>query len=114
MLKGVLCEVCDIDGLPQAALLSAVSLIKPWSLFIIGHLCDAMPKPDQLTRDAGIQALSFNGPANLDGDAEFLGWAREAERSANRVPRSAMIYDCSARRTTMAGMMGATRASVGS
>lgn len=113
VLKGVLCEVCDIEGVPQVALLSAVSLIKPWSLFVIGHLCDAMPRPEAGMKDAGIQALSFNCPINLDGDAEFLGWAREAVRSANKVTRSAMIYGCTARRMAMAGMMGATHASVG-
>jgi hypothetical protein len=113
VLKGVLCEVCDIEGVPQVALLSAVSLIKPWSLFVIGHLSDAMPKSQPGMKEAGLQALSFTCPVNLDSDAEFLGWAREAIRSANRVTRSAMVYGCTARRLAMAGMMGATHASVG-
>ena len=112
MLKGVLCEVCDIEGVPQVALLSAVSLIRPWSLFVIGHLTNAMPKADAGMKDAGLQALSFNCPVNLDGDAEFLGWSREAVRSAHKATRTTMIYGCTPRRIAMAGLMGATHGSL--
>jgi hypothetical protein len=113
VLRGVLCEVCDIEGVPQVALLSAVSLIRPWSLFVIGHLSDAMPRAESGMKEAGLQALSFTCPRNLDGDAEFLGWAREAIRSAHKVTRSTMIYGCSPKRIALAGLMGATHASVG-
>jgi hypothetical protein len=112
VLTGVLCEVCDIEGVPQVALLSAVSLIRPWSLFVIGHLSDAMPRAESGMKEAGLQALSFTCPLNLDGDAEFLGWVREAIRSAHKVTRSTMVYGCSPRRIAMAGLMGATHASV--
>jgi hypothetical protein len=112
VLRGVLCEVCDIEGVPQVALLTAVSLIRPWSLMVIGHLSDAMPRADSGMKEAGLQAMSFTCPLNLDGDAEFLGWAREAIRSAQKVSRSTMVYGCTARRLAMAGLMGATHASV--
>lgn len=113
VVAGVICEVCDIEDVPQGPLLSAVSLIKPWSVFVIGHLKDDIPRAMPIMRDAGIQAISVDCPPQIEGDTEFLGWAREALRSANRVSKTVMIYGCTPMRMAMAGLMGATHASVG-
>lgn len=113
VLAGVICEVCDIEDVPQGPLLAAVSLIRPSSVFVIGHLFDEAPRAAPYMRDAGIQAVSMTCPAHIDGDAEFLGWAKDAIRAANRVSRSAMVYGCSPKRIALAGLMGASHASVG-
>jgi len=113
VLAGVICEVCDIEDVPQGPLLSAVSLIRPWSVFVIGHLFDETPRAASYMRDAGIQAVSMTCPTHIDGDAEFLGWAKDAIRAANRVSRSAMVYGCTPKRIALAGLMGASHASVG-
>ena len=36
--RGLICEVCDIEGVPPSALLAAISLIRPFSLFMVGAL----------------------------------------------------------------------------
>ncbi len=113
VMAGVICEVCDIEDVPQGPLLSAVSLIKPWSVLVIGNLPEDPARATPVMRDAGIQAISVNCPANLDGDAEFLGWARDAIKAATRVSKTVMVYGCTPRRLGMAGLMGATHASVG-
>lgn len=114
VLTGVICEVCDIEDVPQGPLLAAVSLIKPWSVFVVGHLYDEVPRATSQMRDAGLQAISMTCPSHIDGDAEFLGWARDAIKAANKVSRSAMIYGCTPKRIAMAGLMGASHASVAS
>lgn len=113
VLKGVICEVCDIENVPQAPLLSAVSFIKPASLFVIGHLTGLAPHVSPNLRETGLQALSFTVPSMLAGDAEFLGWTREVIKSARRVSKTVMIYGCpNPRRLAMAGLMEATHASL--
>ena len=57
--------------------------------------------------------MAFTCPAGLEGDAEFLGWLRDASVSARKVARSVMVYGCSPHRVAMAGLLGATHASVG-
>jgi hypothetical protein len=113
VLAGVICEVCDIEDVPQAPLLAAVSMIRPWSVFTMGHLYDDTPRATPMMRDAGLQAISMSCPPLVDGDAEFLGWAKDAMRAANRVSKTVMIYGCSPRRMAMASLMGATHVSVG-
>ena len=112
VFAGVICEVCDIEDVPQAPLLAAVSLIRPWSVFAVGHLYGDNTKATPLMRDAGIQAISVTCPSLIEGDAEFLGWARDAVKAGNRVSKTVMIYGCSPRRMAMAGLMGATHVSV--
>jgi hypothetical protein len=75
VVKGVLCEVLHIEGVPQVALLSAVSMIKPWSLLVVGHLSDVRAASGAM-KEAGLQALSINRPNAIEGDAEFVSWLR--------------------------------------
>lgn len=106
---GVIGEVCDIEGAPEHVLVRAVSLIKPYCLFVAGHLADEKPRANPAMKAAGIQATSFTCPDQIDGDAQFLGWLRAALRAARRIGRSAMVYGCaSPRRLALAGLLGAT------
>jgi hypothetical protein len=62
---------------------------------------------------AGIQVLSFTVPPAMESDAEFIGWLSPALRGARRVGRSVMVYGChSQRRMALAGVLGATHASL--
>ncbi len=113
VLRGVICEICDIEDVPQGPLLSAISLIKPASLLVVGHLSGDTPRVTSSFRDNGLQAISVTCPCALSGDAEFLGWARETIKSVRRVTRSVMVYGCDTpRRLAMAGLMEATHASM--
>jgi hypothetical protein len=110
---GVICEVCDIEDVPQATLLSAISLIRPSTLLIIGHLFGDRPRAASGLKEAGLQAISVTCPQNIQGDAEFLGWARDTMKTVRKVSRSVIIYGCdSPRRLAMAGLMEASHASL--
>lgn len=110
---GVICEICDIEGVPQAGLTEAIALIKPHCMFAIGRLLGA---PDQglgNLRDVGLHALSFEAPQGIFGDSEFLAWAKLAIGAAKRVAKSVMIYRlASARQAGIAGLLGASHASL--
>ena len=110
---GVICEVCDIEGVPQTALLSATSLIKPYCMFLIGCLSAPPEQGLDNLRGAGLQALSLEAPAAMTGDAEFLRWAKGAIAAAKRIAKSVVIYRLgSARHAGMAALLGASHASM--
>ena len=110
--KGVICEVYGIETVPQVALLSAVSLIKPRTLFVVGHLTDDPPTAPPSLKEAGLQALSIDCPRDLGGDAEFIGWLRAALSSLHRATKTVMVYGCETpRRAAMAALLGASHAS---
>ena len=110
---GVICEVCDIEAVPQAALIEATSLIRPYCMFLTGHLAGAPDAALANLRDTGLHALSFEAPRGIEGDAEFLGWAKASVRLAKRVARSVLIYRvASNRHAGLAAMVGATHVSL--
>lgn len=112
--RGVICEVCDIEGAPQGALSAAVSLIRPFSLFVVGRLSSTPPSPATVAqlKDTGLQALSLECPRR-QGETEFIQWAEAAIHAARRATKSVLVYKTdSARYACLAGLMGATHASV--
>jgi hypothetical protein len=109
---GVICEICDSDGVPPGALLTAASLVKPFALLVVGALNQPSPNVVTRLRDAGLQALSFECPPNL-GEAEFIGWATAAIRAAKAGARSVLVYKvASPARGAALASMGATHMSL--
>jgi hypothetical protein len=108
---GVICEVCDIEGVPQAALMTATSLIRPYCMFASGGLSAAPDHGVGNLRDARLRAVSFEAPEAIVSDAEFFGWAKRSIRAAKQVARSVMIYRiASLRHAGIAGLLGASHA----
>jgi len=109
---GVIVEVCDIEGVPQAALLEATSLIRPYCIFLIGRLNDAPYNALGNLQNAGLSGVSFDAP-QIVGDAEFMGWTKAAVHAAKRVAKSVIIYRLgSTRQAGMAALLGASHASL--
>jgi hypothetical protein len=111
---GVICEICDVEGVPQSALLSATSLVKPFSLLVVARVGVPAPHTINPLREAGLQAMSFECPSGME-DAEFIGWAGSAIRAAKAIARSVLVYGASspARAGTLASL-GATHVSLAS
>lgn len=110
---GVICEIYDIEGIGEGPLAAATALVKPWSLFVVGHLAEETPRATAAMKAAGVQVLSFTAPRAMESDAEFISWLSPALRSARRVGRSVMVYGChTQRRMAVAGVLGATHASL--
>ncbi len=112
---GVICEICDIDGVPPGGLLTAASLVRPFSLLVVGRLNAPSPHVVSRLRGSGLQALSFECPPSALGDAEFIGWATAAIRAARSVARSVLVYHApSPARASALAAMGATHMSLAS
>lgn len=112
--QGVICEISDIEGVPQGALLSAASLIRPFSLFVVGRLNVAPPTSSTLAqlKGAGLQALSVECPPR-QSETEFMDWAKATIDAAKQVSKSVLVYQAgSSRDAGLAGLLGATHASV--
>jgi len=112
--RGIISDICDIEGVPQGALLSAVSLIRPFSLFVVGRLNATPPGPATIAqlKGSGLNALSFECPDH-SSDSEFLEWAKATIEAAKHVTKPVLAYGAgTARRAGMLGLLGATHASV--
>ncbi|CAN5247435.1 hypothetical protein BH10PSE1_BH10PSE1_24490 [soil metagenome] len=112
--RGVICEIGDVEGVPQGALLQAVSLIQPYCLFVVAKLEQGSPTPGALSqlRRSGVQALSVECPSGI-GDAACLNWMKTTIEAARRIVRSTLLYGlASPRQVAMAAELGATHASL--
>jgi hypothetical protein len=112
--RGILSDICDIEGVPQGALLSAASLIRPFSLFVVGRLSVTPPGPASLAqmKGAGLNALSFECPRHAT-ENDFLEWAKTTIDAAKQVTKPVLAYGAgSAREAGMMALLGATHASV--
>jgi hypothetical protein len=112
--RGIISDICDIEGVPQGALLSAASLIRPFSLFVVGRLSVTPPGPASLAqmKGAGLNALSFECPRHAT-ENDFLEWAKTTIDAAKQVTKPVLAYGAgSAREAGMMALLGATHASV--
>jgi hypothetical protein len=112
--RGIISDICDIEGVPQGALLSAASMIRPFSLFVVGRLSVTPPGPASLAqmKGAGLNALSFECPRHA-AENDFLEWAKTTIDAAKQVTKPVLAYGAgSAREAGMMALLGATHASV--
>jgi len=110
--RGLICEVCDIEGVPPSTLLAATSLMRPFCLFIVGRLAAAPPAPLTALKDAGLQGLSIECPGGLVSDEAFGAFARAVTTAAKPVGKSVLFYGVAGpRQAAMASLYGATHAS---
>jgi hypothetical protein len=109
---GVICEILDIEGVPAGALLHATSLVRPFSLLVVGNVQSPTPKSFSRFTGAGVQAISFECPQGLP-DAEFIGWASATVAAAKKVAKSILIYRAeSTQRAGLLASFGATHVSL--
>jgi hypothetical protein len=109
---GVICEMLDVEGVPTGALLSAVSLVRPFALLVVGRLNSATPSAVGPLKGTGLRGISIECPQGLD-EIEFTTWAERTVRTAKRVASSVMIYGVdSARRAGELAQLGATHVSL--
>ena len=109
---GVVCEISDVDDVPPGALLAATSLLRPFTLLLVGRLTNTEPAAIVRLEGCGLQALSFECPHGLSG-AELVRWATVTIRAAKRVAKSVMIYRAgSPRDAATLGSLGASHVSM--
>jgi len=110
--RGLICEVCDIEGVPPSMLLAATSLMRPFCLFIVGRLTATPAGPLTALKDAGLQGLSIECPPGLESDEAFGAFAKAVMTAAKPVGKSLLLYGVSGpRQAAMASLHGATHAS---
>ncbi|MGZ5907371.1 MAG: hypothetical protein ACXWKQ_18655, partial [Reyranella sp.] len=105
---GVVCEILDIEGVPPAALLTATTVVRPFSLLVVGRLDRPGQGAVARLQGGGLQALSFECPQGM-GDAEFFGWSSAAIAAARKLTRSVLVYGASS--TQRAGTLASLGAS---
>ena len=110
--QGLICALRDIEGVPLTTLQTAVSVIAPHALFVIGHLNELNRSEVRFLKDAGLRGISTECPPNLE-DAAFLGWVKQVLPAAKLAARSVLLYRVATMRQAMiAAALGATHAEV--
>lgn len=111
--KGVVCEICDIEGVPGSALAGVTVLIKPFCLIVVGKLHAAPGRTPEDLRDVRLQGVAFEaGPHPMD-HREFMNWAERAITNARRVTRSVIVHGLQGPEyLALAGLAGASHASL--
>jgi hypothetical protein len=111
--QGLICEVCDIEGVPPGALLAATSLMRPFCLFIVGRLHAPPPGPLTALKQAGLQGLSIECPPTLETEDAFGAFARSVVAAARPAGARAVMLTgvASPRLAAIGSLHGATHAS---
>jgi hypothetical protein len=110
--SGLICEVCDIEGVPPSTLLAVTSLMRPFCLFIVGRLAATPTNGLSALQDAGLQGVSIECPPGLDSDSAFDAFARTVTSAAKPVVRAVMIYGVGGpHQAAIASLHGASHAS---
>jgi hypothetical protein len=110
--RGLICEVCDIEGVPPSALLAATSLIQPFCLFVIGRLAATPGSHLAAIKDVGLSGFSIECPPGLVADGEFGEFARAVTAATRGVGRAVMFFGVAGpRQAAIASLYGATHAS---
>jgi len=113
--QGLICEVCDIEGVPPGALLTAVSLIRSYCLFVVGRLSETPTAPLMGLKDVGLQGVSIERPASLATEGEFAAFARDVLTFAKPATKTVMFFGLATpREAAVAGLLGATHGSLAS
>jgi hypothetical protein len=110
--RGLICEVCDIEGVPPSAMLAATSLIRPFCLFVVGRLTTPPAGSLESFKDSGLHGFSFECPAKPLAEDEFVALAKTVVAAARPVARAVMFFQvASPRQAAFAGLFGVTHAS---
>jgi len=110
--NGLICEVCDIEGVPPSTMLAVTSLMRPFCLFIVGRLAHTPTNGLSALQDAGLQGVSIECPQGLESDTAFDSFARLVTNAAKPVVRAVMIYGVAGpRQAAIASLHGASHAS---
>ena len=111
--RGLILEVCDIEGAPPGGLLAATALMRPHCLFIVGRL-NAPPAGGLADfKDVGLQGISIEcPPGGADNEDAYVAFARTLITAAKSVARAVMLYGVAGpRQAAIASLFGATHAS---
>lgn len=112
--RGVICQIGDIEGVPECSLIQVVALIRPYCLLVVGHLdagATAAATVRRLKR-SGLQGLSVDCPPSLS-EAALLRWMTTTIQAVRQVVRSTLLYGVSSpRHAAFAAQLGATHASL--
>ena len=109
---GLVCEICDIDGLGHDTLAQDIALIRPFCMRLLAYVAEPRASAFLPLRGLDLDGVSVDCPPNL-GDAEFVGWTREAARAAHAVAGALFLYRVqSIQRGALASLAGASHVSM--
>lgn len=108
---GLIAGIYDVEGVPQGALKSTASLVRPFCLRVFANL-QAPTKADiRGLQGCGIDGIGVHCP-NIEGDAEFIGWTSAVVQQARAVRGAVALHGVSEHRAAIAATLGVTHAAI--
>jgi hypothetical protein len=109
--RGLICEICDIEGAPPSGLLAATAMMRPHCMFIVGRLNVAPVRGLAYLQDVGLHGVSIEAHG-VDNEDAFAAFAKVVTTAAKPVARAVMLYGVAGpRQAAIASLFGATHAS---
>ena len=109
---GLVCEIYGLDGLAHETLAADIALIRPYCVRLLAFAPEPLASLLKPLRGLGLDGVSVDCPPNL-GDAEFVGWTREAARAAHGVGGALFLYRLqSIQRGALASLAGVSHISL--
>jgi hypothetical protein len=80
-----------VEDAAPAKLREALAILRPLSLFVVGKIDFPPLVVWRQLKGLGLRGLAFDCPP-FEGDAVFLGWAKELFAKAQPIASSVLLY----------------------
>lgn len=109
---GLISEIGDIEGVPPGALATAIALVAPFCLKVIGAVNEPRPGALRSMKSVGLQGVSLDCPPML-GDGDFQTWLADVRTATQPVAKALFAYRIAdSRRAALASLAGVTHATL--
>jgi hypothetical protein len=109
---GLICEMCDVEGVPHGALQAAIQTIRPFSLRVVGRLREPPGFAVRQLKGSGFDGLSIECP-EFSSDQEFVGWTRNVVQVCRPVTKTLFVFQVGGiRHAAIASHLGVTHVTV--
>jgi hypothetical protein len=109
---GLICEVCDIEGVPLGTLQTAIQVIRPFCLRVVGRLREPPSFAVRQLKGGGLDGLSIECPEHAT-DPEFVGFTRNLIQVCRSVSKTVFLFQVAGiRHAAIAAQLGITHATV--
>ena len=109
---GLICEICDIEGVPLGTLQAAIQTLRPFCLRVVGRLRETPGFAVRQLKGAGLDGLSIECH-EFATDQEFVVWTRNLTQVCRPVTKTVFLFQVAGiRHAAFASHLDVTHATI--